>query len=256
VVLALTVDEETAGMLGASALIDGGFFRFDDQVLALEPTGLRLRAAQVGVQWLSVRVTGRMAHAGRAHLGVNANHVMARLVVELEAAVAGLGVEDPVLGVPRVTVGTVRGGVATNVVAPECAATVDLRLVPGFGPQEALDLARAAAARAVAAAPGASVEVRAVGATRPPARTGLDTPVVTALDAAMRARLGRPLEAGGEDGREAYTDASLVAARLDMRSCAVWGPGRPCDAHVVDESVAIAELEDAAAVIGHLARCW
>jgi len=256
VVLALTVDEETAGMRGVSALIDQGFFRRDDQVLALEPTDLRLRAAQVGVQWLSVRVTGRMAHAGRAHLGVNANHVMARIVVEMERAMASVQAEDPVLGRPRMTVGTLEGGIATNVVAPTCMATVDLRLVPGFGPDEARALAETAVTRALAGHPEASAVVTPVGATRPPASTGMDTPIVIGLDAAMRAALGRSLQTGGEDGREAYTDASLVAARLGMRSCAVFGPGHPRAAHAVDESVTLRDLEDAADVVGHLVAGW
>ena len=56
----------------------------NDQVLALEPTGLRLRIAQMGLRWLELTVHGKMAHAGRAHLGIDANHVMARIIDSLK----------------------------------------------------------------------------------------------------------------------------------------------------------------------------
>ncbi|MFV0375602.1 M20 family metallopeptidase, partial [Microbacterium sp.] len=64
-----TVDEEAPGMLGAHQLVSDGLIRSDDQILAPEPSGMRLRISQMGLRWLSLRVTGRMAHAGRAHLG-------------------------------------------------------------------------------------------------------------------------------------------------------------------------------------------
>src|SRR5205807_6461903 len=60
VVLCATVDEEGPEMAGAHALVAAHLVGPGDQVLALEPTGLRLRIAQVGLRWMELTVHGRM----------------------------------------------------------------------------------------------------------------------------------------------------------------------------------------------------
>jgi succinyl-diaminopimelate desuccinylase len=90
IVLCATVDAEGPDMAGAHALVAADLFRPDDQVLAPEPTGLRLRVAHMGLRWFEVTIVGRTAHAGRAHLGIDANHAMARIVDRLKARVERL----------------------------------------------------------------------------------------------------------------------------------------------------------------------
>ena len=129
-VFVATVDEEAPDMAGSQALVKDGFFRADDQVLALEPSGTRLRIAQMGLRWLQVNVKGRMAHAGRAHLGIDSAHVMSRIVDRLKGHIASLPHEDEILGKARFTCGTFNSGVATNVVPPSAEAYFDVRIVP------------------------------------------------------------------------------------------------------------------------------
>ena len=168
VVLCATVDEE-AEMAGAHALVESDLLRADDQVLALEPTGLRLRLAQVGLRWVELEVTGRMAHAGRAHLGVDANQAMARVVDRLRERVAALPYEDDLLGRPLFTCGTIAGGVGVNVVPPACVARFDLRFVPPMTPDEVFGMVQEVADAAAAEFPGAEVRLRPLG-TDPSAR--------------------------------------------------------------------------------------
>jgi succinyl-diaminopimelate desuccinylase len=255
VVLCATADEEGPDMGGIHALVAEGVVGAGDQVLALEPTGLRLRIAQVGLRWLEVEVRGRMAHAGRAHRdGIDANHLAALMAVELKRRFPSLTPEHELLGPARITCSGLRGGVAVNVVPPSCTLTLDARIVPPLLPEDAERCIRQVAADVCAGFPGSSFELRRLGAARPPVVADESCPLVRGLRRAYLAETGRPLEHGGEDGHEAYTDASMVAALTGSRSCTVWGPGHPSQAHAADEHVAIAELETAQRVLTRLAR--
>jgi succinyl-diaminopimelate desuccinylase len=256
VVLVATVDEEGPEMAGAHALVRSGLLRRDDQVLALEPTGVRLRIAQVGLCWLELTVYGRMAHAGRASLGVDANHVVARIVNRLKERVAELPFEDELLGRPLFTCGRLAGGVATNVVPPSCTAQLDLRLVPPLSGDAMVALVREVVDATVAEFEGASYELRPLGVARPPVRAAEDAYVVRSLRAAYEAVTGGVLESGGADGHEAYTDASMIAALTGSPSCTVFGPGSSDLAHAADEYVEIEDVDVAARVLEHLVEQW
>lgn len=255
-VLCFTCDEEGPHMRGIHRLVEAGVVRDGDQVLALEPTGLRLRIAQMGLRWLEVTVHGKMAHAGRAHLGIDANHVMARLIDGLKSEVEALPHDDPLLGRPRFTAGRVAGGVAPNVVPPSCRAEFDLRLVPPMTPDEMVKLVEAVADRAVAGFGGARYEIEPLGVARPPVRAADDAPIVTGLRRAYREALGTEVQTGGADGHEAYTDASMVAALTGSSSCTVFGPGSSDMAHTADEFVPIDDIDRAARVLDLLVRNW
>jgi succinyl-diaminopimelate desuccinylase len=256
VLLCATVDEEGPEMLGAHELVRSGTLRPDDQVLALEPTGLRLRIAQIGVRWLELTVRGRMAHAGRAHLGVDANHVAARILDALKERVDGLGVDHPLLGPPRFTCGTIAGGVATNVVPGTCTMRFDLRVVPPLEPADAEDLCRQVAGSVVSEFPGASCDVEPIGPARPAIFASDDSLLVRRLRKCYEAVTGEALESGGADGHEAYTDASMVAALTGSTSCTVFGPGSSDQAHTADEFVDISEIGVVARTLEEVVSRW
>jgi succinyl-diaminopimelate desuccinylase len=256
IVLCATVDEEGPDMAGAHALVAGGLVTTDDQVLALEPTGLRLRIAQMGLRWMELTVRGKMAHAGRAHLGIDANHVMARIVDRLKARVDALPYHDDVLGRPRCTCGTLAGGVATNVVPPWSRAQLDVRLVPPMTSDDAVELVRSVVEQTIVEFPGARYELAGLGAARPPVRAADDAYLVMHLRQAYQSVLGRPLESGGADGHEAYTDASMVAVLTGSTSCAVFGPGSSDQAHTADEFVPLADIEAVSRVLERMVAEW
>jgi len=256
VVLAASVDEEAPDMAGAHALVAGGLVGREDQVLALVPTGLRLRLAQVGLRWLRLRVTGRMAHAGRAPLGVDANLHLARIVVALRARVEALPHRDALLGRPLFTCGTFHGGVATNVVPGEAVAELDLRVVPPMSTHDAIALAETVASETLRAVPGASFALEPLGPDRPPVRAQESAHVVRRLDAACAALTGAAPPRGGADGHEAYTDASMIAALTQSTSATVWGPGSTDQAHVADEYVDVDDLAQASAILEEVVARW
>jgi succinyl-diaminopimelate desuccinylase len=248
VVFCATVDEEGPEMAGAHALVRSGALRADDQVLALEPTGLRLRIAQVGLRWLELRVHGKMAHAGRARLGIDSIHVAARIVNLLKHRIAALPHEDELLGRPLFTCGRIEGGVATNVVPPRCTVHLDLRLVPPLTSEDIVTLVEEVVEETLVEFPGAHAELRPLGVTRPPVRADDEAPIVRGLRAAYEAVTGGALESGGADGHEAYTDASMIAALTGSTSCTVFGPGSSDQAHVADEYVEVQDI----ATVGHV----
>jgi succinyl-diaminopimelate desuccinylase len=256
VVLCATVDEEGPEMAGAHALVQSAVVRDGDQVLALEPTGLRLRIAQVGLRWVELIAHGRMAHAGRAHLGADANRLVARIVERVGERVAQLPHEDDLLGRPLFTCGTVVGGVAVNVVPSLCRARFDLRFVPPLTSEEIVELVREAAGEAVEEFPGSSFELHPLGPARPPVRAAEDAPVVERLRAAYQEITGGPLASGGADGHEAYTDASMIAALTGSTSCTVFGPGSSDVAHTADEYVELEEIEIASRVLEEVVARW
>ena len=256
VVFVGTVDEEAPDMLGAQKLVSDGLIRPDDQVLALEPTGTRLRIAQMGLRWLRVNVTGRMAHAGRAHLGIDSAHVMARIVDTLKNEVAALKHEDAILGRPRFTCGTFHAGVATNVVPPSAEAFFDMRIVPPMSIEDVIPMVSDVGNRVIAEFPGATFDVHPLGAPRPPVRASDESKIVSALRTSYEIQTGRTMPFGGDDGHEAYTDSSMVAALTGSKSCTVFGPGSTDKAHTADEFVPIADLELVSKVLWHMAENW
>ncbi|GAA1575083.1 M20 family metallopeptidase [Leucobacter aridicollis] len=256
VVLIATVDEEAPGMLGAHQLVADGIVRADDQVLAPEPTGMRLRQRQMGLRWAKLIVHGRMAHAGRAHLGIDANHVLAKIVDRLKTTFTALPFEDEILGRSRFTCGTIHGGVATNVVPGRAEAELDLRIVPPLVPEDAVDMLTRTAAQTIAEHPGARFDVELLGARRPPVGAHDDSQIIRGLRAAYAQHAGKQPVVGGADGHEAYTDASMVAALTGSESCTVMGPGATDQAHTADEFVPLADIELGSKLLWSLVQDW
>lgn len=95
-----------------------------------EPTSLVPVTSQKGLLILRAVAEGRSAHAARAHLGANA-------VVRAAGDIVRLGSwEDdrphPVLGPVTVTVTTIEGGTARNVVPDRCVFHLDVRSTPAW----------------------------------------------------------------------------------------------------------------------------
>jgi len=256
IVFVATVDEEAPGMEGAHALVASGELRPDDQVIALEPTGTRLRIAQMGLRWIDIEVTGRMAHAGRAHLGIDSAHVLARIVDRLKTYFSSLTHDDPILGKPRFTCGVFNAGVATNVVPPTAQAKFDIRIVPPMDISDAIPLVERVASEVIQDFPGASFAVSGLGAPRPPVRASDDSLIVRSIRSSYRTVVGNEIPYGANDGHEAYTDASMVAALTKSNSCTVFGPGSTDQAHTADEFVSITELELVSQVMWDMVANW
>jgi len=127
VVLLLTCDEETGSMSGRS-LVEAEARRARS-VLVLEPpaSGGRVKTGRKGTGMFTLEARGRAAHAGlEPEKGVSAIVEIARQIERLHR------LNDYGSGT-TVNVGVVRGGTASNVVAAEATAEIDLRFTTDEG---------------------------------------------------------------------------------------------------------------------------
>jgi acetylornithine deacetylase len=134
--LAFTHDEET-GCFGAPALIralPAGIARPRLAIVG-EPTAMQVANRQKGCGFFRTRITGKDGHSSAPGRGVNAIVAAAEIIAEirrLAAAAERRARPDSGFDPPHTTlsVGTIRGGAAVNIIARECEFEWDLRNIP------------------------------------------------------------------------------------------------------------------------------
>jgi succinyl-diaminopimelate desuccinylase len=144
IVFHFVCDEETGSSVGSGHLRDAGLI--DPGAVAMltaEPTGGAIWHAARGAITLRVRTTGREAHVGNAHEGVNAFEHMIRIAEPLTALSnellgrrTGFPVDDEAAAGSMLVVGGQAGaGAGFNVVPGSAWFSVDRR----FNPEEELE---------------------------------------------------------------------------------------------------------------------
>ena len=188
VVFHFVCDEETGSTAGAGGLRDGELIDPDAvAMLTAEPTGGVIWHACRGAITLRVQTTGREAHVGYVHEGVNAFEHMIRIAAPLTALSHELlnkrtsfPVErDEAAGSMLVVGGQAGAGAGFNVVPGSAWFSIDRR----FNPEEQLDreLSRLTGMiEAAADAVGANVDIEVLQA-QPSGRTDQDHPAAQTL---------------------------------------------------------------------------
>src|SRR5438093_7814319 len=129
---------EEVDCFGAKHFLASGGMREVDWLVVGEPTNLDVVVAHRGALWLELTAHGKTAHGSMPHLGINAIDHLVELLRELR----GLRFEHtphPLLAPPTLNVGTIEGGIKTNVVPDRFRATVHLRTLPGQRHDEIVD---------------------------------------------------------------------------------------------------------------------
>jgi acetylornithine deacetylase len=250
--LAFSYDEEI-GCFGAPHMIEviGRALPRPALVVVGEPTSMEVVSAHKGIGFWRVTVNGREAHSSRTDLGVSAVMAAARLMGELariaDALTAGADPASSFLPKgPTLTIGTVAGGTAGNILARECVFQFDLRALPDDASRAALapffDLAQRLGAELQARAPEAGVVVEQL-AEVPPLRAEPDSDA----EAFVRRLAGdngpaRAASFASEAGQ--FQGAGLPAV--------LCGPGSIDQAHQPDEYVERTQMERGAAFMARL----
>jgi len=239
VIFAAAVDEEY-GMAGSRSLAKELEGRADFALIG-EPTGMWAAISHKGVIRWGVTVKGKAAHAATPHLGENAIYRAARLVGAVEDLAGRLefGASHPILGPGTVCIGTIRGGSGVNTVPQECAFTVDRRYLPNETIEE-VENGLVSALSGVC--PQDQWELERLPSDCPPLDTPADLPSVRSLQAALSAEGLEP----GTTWLPYATDAAMFA-RHGIPGVVI-GPGDGADAHTVNESIDLAEVEKAVRV--------
>jgi succinyl-diaminopimelate desuccinylase len=202
-------DEETSAIYGTLHVleeIDAGRLPRPDYVFIGEGSQLKVRNAERGLVGYRVTVIGRASHTAVARVsGINAIAKAAKAVLALEGDIDKF---HPAIGHPVISVNTIEGGVAHNVVPGECAFTIDRRLIPGETKESVTEEIREVLNGITAEDPEFRYEldVDPDGGYIPANITEEDSPLVQAFQRSVRAVLGREPEffvqwAGATDGR-------------------------------------------------------
>jgi acetylornithine deacetylase len=241
-VLLLTYDEEV-GTLGSHHLVEhwgeleGRVGPLPRATVIGEPTSLTAVRLHKGHLKLRLTFTGRSAHSGYPHLGVNAVEAAGRAMAALSSLRRRLEAEavahDNFPRVPFVALnlGAVRGGSAINVVPDRCILELGVRTLPDLGSEELVEEIGRLAREAVAGGPAAGVALEVISESPP-----LATPAGSGLHRHLQGALGQ----SGTHSVNFATDAGWLQ-RLGL-DCVVFGPGSIEVAHRPDEFVRTAEL--------------
>jgi glutamate carboxypeptidase len=211
-------------------------------VLCLEPAipGGALKTARKGTGHLRVVTRGRAAHAGADHAqGVNAIAEMAHHILALQA------LTDYERGT-TVNVGTIQGGIASNVVPDTCEIVADFRVTQ---PAE-VERLRAALQTLQPRHPQAQVEVE-LDVNRPPMPRDARMAETFAKVESIASRYGWQLSEGSAGGAsDANFTAALGVPTLD--GLGADGEGF----HALHEHVVIDSLPQRAALLAALLKDW
>jgi len=254
-----TVDEES----GVAHLAESGRIAKGrtDYVIIPEPLNVdRICIGHRGVYWFEVTARGRIGHGSMPFLGVSAIDGMGRLLQSvreiLMPALASRRTAVPVVP-PRARQATINvngidggqpvGGIQTPCVADLCRAVFDRRFLieEGFDAtkNEIAELVARVAADTGAA--GVRFHVRDLMVVHP-VKTPDDSPVVAAVDRAIRRVLGRPAELVASPGTYDHKHVTRIAG---IPHCIAYGPGELELAHQPDEYCRIDDLVNATKVI-------
>jgi glutamate carboxypeptidase len=201
---------------------------------ALGPDG-RLKTARKGNGQFLLRVHGRAAHAGlEPEKGASA-------ILELSLCIQQLfELNDPDRGI-TVNVGTIDGGLRTNVVAPTSEATIDVRILHAADAPRIEQAIRALQART----PGTELEITGGINRLPMERTRRNRRLWHSARSSAEL-LGLDIEEGVSGGGSDGNITSLHCATLD-------GLGPVGDgAHAIHEHVKVDSIPDRAALLAML----
>jgi acetylornithine deacetylase len=250
--LAFTHDEET-GCFGAPALIRALPEGAARPLLAIvgEPTSMEIANAQKGCSFFRTRVSGREGHSSAPERGVNAILAATEIIAEigrLAAEARGRARPDSGFNPPHTTlsVGTIAGGTAVNIIARDCAFDWDLRTLPdedAVGLKARIDAFIAAdlLPRMRAIHPTAAVETDTIVAV-PPLMPDPGSPAEALARRLTGANTTTTVSFASEAGL--YQQAGIPAI--------VCGPGSITVAHQPDEYITRAELAAGQAFLDRL----
>ncbi|WP_457919469.1 M20 family metallopeptidase [Candidatus Lokiarchaeum ossiferum] len=139
ILLGFTVDEED-GCQGVDHLeelpeILQLFKRVSYCILA-EPSMMQLHIGHKGINRYEVTFNGKAAHSSVPEQGINAIYMATEYIHNLRDYFQELQEISSPIGNPKLSVGTIKGGSATNVVPAQCVLSIDRRYVPGENPVE------------------------------------------------------------------------------------------------------------------------
>ncbi|HDM45273.1 MAG TPA: M20 family peptidase [Candidatus Bathyarchaeota archaeon] len=240
-ILTFVADEEVTGY-GTRDLIRRGY-RADFAIVG-EPNELNVQTAHKGLLWLKVVIRGKAAHASIPHQGVNAIYRMADFCLALEKMNSLLAEKKhTLLGPPTINVGTIKGGIKTNIVPDYCEITIDRRLIPGEKPVDVKREIEETLESLGGKTSKLQTQVEVINVAEP-SETAQDELIVQVAREAVREVIGRD---PGVTGFTATCDMRFLVNEAGIPTI-ILGPGSLRQAHVIDEYVEVEQVINAAKI--------
>lgn len=240
--LHFTYDEEIGGTVGPQWILEQGLSTPDYVICA--GFSHAVITAHNGCLHLEATVTGKIGHAAEPERAVDAlevtNAVLSALYAS-RAALADIHTDVPGIVSPTLVVGTIEGGINTNVVPDSVRFRIDRRILPGESvdavEQGLTELIRSAAA----AFPGASASVERIMAALPLVPQPGWEKIADAIRAAAADLTGEEIP---YVGAKLFTDARLYAEKGIPVVLYGAGPRTLAEAggHNSDENLDLADL--------------
>jgi succinyl-diaminopimelate desuccinylase len=256
-----TVDEESGGFAGVAHLARVGRISSarTDFVIIPEPLNVdRVCVGHRGVYWSELTTTGRIAHGSMPFLGVSAIEAMAGVLgairTDLQPKLATRVTEMPVVpaGARHATInvngidgGQPVDGIQTPCVADRCRIVFDRRFLIEEHFEAVREEIADLVARSIASSKGAEYVMRDLMVVDP-VRTPDDSPLISALEGAIRRVLGKDASRVASPGTYDHKHIARIAG---VPHCVAYGPGELELAHQPDESCRIADIVSATKVI-------
>jgi succinyl-diaminopimelate desuccinylase len=247
--LHLTHDEEVGGALGPAWLLARGLTKPDYAICAGFAHGVT--TAHNGCLHLEIEVRGRSGHAAEPEKGVDALQAATGILAGLYELRAGYAkTRSRIAGIasPTLVVGTIQGGINTNVVPDRVVFRLDRRIIPEESPAEVEATLTRQIRELGARFPGATVDVRRILLALPFLPLPGQEKLVELLRRNALAVLGEDIAA---QGVPLYTDARHYSAAGVPTVLYGAGPRTLAEAngHRVDENLRLDDLYAAIEVI-------
>jgi succinyl-diaminopimelate desuccinylase len=202
-------------------------------VVLPEPTDFDVVTAHRGMLWLEITTTGKTAHGSSPQLGVNAIASMNVLLDELEHYRIPHEPHE-LLGGCSMSVNTIAGGEAINVVPDKCSIGLDIRTLPGQNHNGITEDLRGMFARLKAANPDFVADVSVIRQLEA-METDPDSDFVKDSCSVLGATETRAVGFTTDGPHFVGLGAPVV----------IFGPGKPDVCHQPDEYIEIADVEKA-----------
>lgn len=249
--LALSFDEEV-GCLGAPLLLADLSARgiTPDYCIVGEPTLMTMVSAHKGISVYRCRVHGKSVHSSLTPKGVNAISYASRLIGYVDQLAQQLSKRednDAQFDVPYSTlsVGTISGGTATNIVPNLCEFTFDYRNLPHMKHADILapiqDHIATLQLQMQSIDPDTGIEL--LQEENVPAMTDSDSEALQALVEGLVEQKGSHKVAYATEGGQ-FTNAGIPTV--------ICGPGSIEQAHKADEFVSLEQLAQCDSFLGKL----
>ena len=247
--LHFTHDEEIGGALGPAWLIARGLVKPDYAICAGFAHGVT--TAHNGCLHLQVEVRGRSGHAAEPQKGIDALEAATGILAglyELRRSYANVRSRVEGIASPTLVIGTVEGGINTNVVPDRVVFRLDRRIIPEESPEK-VETALIGQIRELGARfPGVAVEARRILLALPFLPLPGQEKLVAVLQRNAQDVLGERIPAGGVP---LYTDARHYSAAGVPTVLYGAGPRTLAEAngHRADENLLLEDLHAATEVV-------